>query len=103
MQEFVFVWKPTEVSQAEQSLSLSSLLVISCRRVHQGQLGESGMVPRCWSWVLDHPVAANRVSRISQEKGIEDLEGTKCINSVHLLRGLHIQDQFAVVEDLELS
>ena len=27
------------------------------------------MAPCCWSWVLDHPVAANRVSRISQEKG----------------------------------
>ena len=77
MQKFVFVWKPTEVSLVEQSLSFSSLLVIPCRRVHQGQLEESGMVPRCWSLVLDHPVAANRVSRISQEKGIEDLEGIK--------------------------
>ena len=102
MQKLVFVWKPTEVSLAEQSLSLSSLLVIPCRRVHQGQLEESGMVPRCWSWVLDHPVAANRVSRISKEKGIEDLEGIKCINSVPVPRGLRIQDQFAAVEGLGL-
>ena len=102
MQKFVFVWKPIEVSLAEQSLSLSSLLVIPCRRVHQGQLEESGMVPRCWSWVLDHPVAANRVSRISQEKGIEGLEGIKCINSVPLPPGLRIQDRFVVVEDLKL-
>ena len=76
-------------------------MVIPCRRVHQGQLEESGMVPRCWSWVLDHPVAANRVSRISQEKGIEDLEGIRCMNLVPLPRGLHIQDQFVAVEDLE--
>ena len=40
-------------------------MVILCRREHQGQLEESGMAPCCWSWVLDHPVAANRVSRIS--------------------------------------
>ena len=33
------------------------------------------MAPHCWSWVLDHLVAANRVSRISQE--IEDLGGIK--------------------------
>ena len=77
-------------------------MVTLCRRVHQGQLEESGMAPRCWSWVLDHPVAANRVSRISQEKGIESLEGIKCINLVPLPRGLHIQDRFAAVEDLEL-
>ena len=102
LQKFVFVWKPTEVSLAEWSLSLSSLLVIPYRRVHQGQLEESGMVPRCWSWVLDHPVAANRVSRISQEKGIEDLEGIKCTDLVPLPRGLHIQDPFAAVVDLEL-
>ena len=103
MQKLVFIWKLTEVSLAEWSLSLSSLMAILCRRVHQGQLEESGMAPRCWSWVLDHPVAANRVSRISQEKGMEDLEGIKCINSVPLPRRLHIQDRFAAVEDLELS
>ena len=78
-------------------------MVILCKRVHQGQLEESGMDPRCGSWVLDHLVAANRVSRISQEKGIEDLEGIKCTDSIPLPRGLHIQDQFAAVEDLELS
>ena len=78
-------------------------MVIFRRREHQGQLEESGMAPRCWSWVLDHLVAANRVSRISQEKGIEGLEGIKCINSVPLPQGLHIQDRFAAVEDLELS
>ena len=61
------------------------------------------MAPRCWSWVLDHLVAANRVSRISQEKGTEDLEGIKCTDSVPLPWGLHIQDQFSTVEDLELS
>ena len=61
------------------------------------------MAPRYWSWVLDHLVAANRMSMISQEEGIEDLEGIKCINSVPLPRGLRIQDQFAAVEDLELS
>ena len=49
IEDAVFVWKPTQVSLAEWSLSLSSLLVIPCRRVHQGQLEESGMVPRCWS------------------------------------------------------
>jgi len=52
-------------------------VVIPCRRVHQGQLEESGMAPHCWSWVLDHLVVVNRVSWISQEKGIEDLEGIK--------------------------
>ena len=75
LQKFVFAWKPTEVSLAEQSLSLSSLVVILCKRVHQEQLEESGMAPQCWSWVLDHLVAADRMSRLSQEKGIEDLEG----------------------------
>ena len=88
--------KPTEVSLAEQSLSLSSSLVIPCRRVHQGQLEESGMAPRCWSWVLDHPVAANRVSRISQVMEWR-FRKDECINSVPLPRGLHIQDQFVAV------
>ena len=78
-------------------------MVILCKRVHQGQLEESGMDPRCGSWVLDHLVAADRMSRFSQEKGIEDLGGIKCINSVPLLRELRIQGQFAAVEDLELS
>ena len=101
MQKFVFAWRPTGVSLAEQSLSLSSLVVILCRRVHQEQLEGSEMAPQCWSWVLDHLVAANRMSRFSQEKGIEDLGGIKCINSVPLPRGLHIQDRFAAVENLE--
>ena len=57
---------------------------------------------KCWSWVLDHLVAADRMSRFSQEKGIEDLGEMKCISSVPLPRGLHIQDRFAAVEDLEL-
>ena len=61
-------------------------MVILCRKVHQGQLEENGMVFRCWSWVLDYPVAANRVSRISQEKGIEDLGGIKCTDSVPLCK-----------------
>ena len=34
LQKFVFAWKPTGVSLDEQSLSLSSLVVILCRRVH---------------------------------------------------------------------
>ena len=34
LQKCVFAWKPTEVSLAEQSLSLSSLVVILYRRVH---------------------------------------------------------------------
>ena len=50
----------------------------------------------------DHFVAANRVSRISQEKGIEGLERIKCTDSVPLPHGLHIQDQFAAVEGLKL-
>ena len=75
MQKFVFAWKPTEVSLAEQSLLLSSLVVILCRRVHQEQLEESEMAPQYWSWVLDHLVAADKMSRLSQEKGIEDLKG----------------------------
>jgi len=33
------------------------------------------MAPQYWSWVLDHLVAADRMSRLSQEKGIEDLKG----------------------------
>ena len=49
LQKFVFAWKPTGASLAEQSLSLSSLVVILCRRVHQEQLEESGMAPQCWS------------------------------------------------------
>ena len=75
MQEFVFAWKPTEVSLTEQTLSLSSLVVILCRKVHQGQLEENEMAPQCWSWVLGHLVAADRMSRLSQEKGVEDLKG----------------------------
>ena len=77
LQKFVFAWKPTEVSLAEQLLLLSSSAAIPCKREHQGRMEESGMVSRCWLQVLDHLVAANRVSRISQEKGIEDLEGIK--------------------------
>ena len=103
LQKLVFVWKPTEVSLAEQSLSLSSLVVILCRRVHQEQLEGSEMAPQCWSWVLDHLVAADRMSRFSQEKGVENLGEIKCISSVPLLWGLRIQDRFAAVEDLELS
>ena len=102
MQKFVFAWKPTGVSLAEQLLSLSSLVVTLCRRVHQEQLEESGMAPQCWSQVLDHLDATSKKSRISQEKGIEGLEGIKCINSVPLPQGLHIQDRFAAVEDLKL-
>jgi hypothetical protein len=56
------------VSLAEQSLSLSSLAVIPCKKEHQGRLGESGMAPRYWSWVLDHLVAVNKVSKVSQVK-----------------------------------
>ena len=78
-------------------------MVILCRRVHQEQLEGSEMAPQCWSWVLDHLVAADRMSRFSQEKGIENLGGIKCINLVPLPRGLRIQDRFAAVEDLELS
>ena len=103
LQRFVFAWKPTEVSLAEQTLSLSSLVVILCRKVHQEQLEISEMFPHYWSWVLDHLVAADRMSRFSQGKGIEDLGGIKCRNSVPLPRGLRIQDRFAAVEDLELS
>ena len=103
MQKFVFVWKPTKVSLAEHLLSISSLVVILCRRVHQEQLEGSEMAPQCWSWVLDHLVAADRMSRFSQEKGVENLGEIKCISSVPLLRGLRIQDRFAAVEDLELS
>ena len=75
LQRFVFTWKPTEVSLAEQTLSLSSLVVILCRKAHQEQLEESEMVPQYWSWVMDHLVAADRMSRLSQEKGVEDLKG----------------------------
>ena len=75
MQKLVFVWKPTEVSLAEQTLSLSSLVVILCRKAHQEQLEESEMVPQYWSWVLNHLVAADRMSRLSQGKGVEDLKG----------------------------
>ena len=60
------------------------------------------MAPQYRSWVLDHLVVADRMSRLSQEKGIENLGGIKCINSVPLPQGLHIQDRFAAVEDLEL-
>ena len=73
--EVVFTWKPTEVSLAEQTLSLSSLVVILCRKAHQEQLEESEMVPQCWSWVLGHLVAADMMSRISREQGVEDLKG----------------------------
>ena len=62
------------MSLAEQSLSLSSLAVIPCKREHQGCLGESGMAPRYLSWVLDHLVAASKVSKVSQEKLVEDSE-----------------------------
>ena len=68
LQKFVFVWKPAGVSLAEQPLLLSSLMVIPCKRGHQEQLEESGMAPCYWSQVLDHLVAANRVSRISEVK-----------------------------------
>ena len=77
-------------------------MVILCRKVHQEQLEESEMAPQCWSWVLGHLVAADRMSSFSQEKRIEDLGGMKCINSVPLPRGLRIQDRFAAVEDLKL-
>ena len=60
------------MSLAEQSLSLSSLAVIPCKKEHQGWLGESGMAPRYLSWVLDHLVAASKVSKVSQEKGEKD-------------------------------
>jgi hypothetical protein len=63
------------VSLAEQTLSLSSLVVILCRKAHQEQLEESEMVPQYWSWVLNHLVAADRMSRLSQGKGVEDLKG----------------------------
>ena len=63
---------------------------------------EGETVPQYWLWVLGHLVAANRMSRIRQEKRIGDLGGIKCTNSVPLPRGLHIQDRFAAVEDLEL-
>jgi len=56
------------VSLAEESLSLYSLAVIPCKKEHQGWLGESGMAPRYWSWVLDHLVAVNKVSKVSQVK-----------------------------------
>jgi hypothetical protein len=62
---------------------------------------ESRMVPRHLSWVLDHLVAASKVSKVSQEYG-RGVRKNKCIDSVPLLRGLHIQDQFAAVEDLKL-
>ena len=32
------------------------------------------MAPQCWSWVLDHLVTVDRMSRFSQEKGIESME-----------------------------
>jgi len=51
------------VSLAEQSLSLSSLAVIPCKREHQGQMEESGMVPRYWLQVLDHLVAVSNISK----------------------------------------
>ena len=35
---------------------------------------ESGMAPRYLSWVLDHLVAASKVSKVSQEKLVEDSE-----------------------------
>ena len=72
------------------------------------QKSTSGAVGRKWNGSpllvigTGPSCAANRVSRISQEKGIEDLEGIKCIDSVPLPRGLHIQDPFVVVVDLEL-
>jgi hypothetical protein len=86
---------------AEQSLSLSSLAVIPCKREHQGRLGESGMAPRYLSWVLDHLVAASKVRKVSQEKW-ERAQKNKSTDSVPLPGGLHIQDQFAAVEGLKL-
>ena len=35
---------------------------------------ESRMVPRWLSWVLDHLVAVSKVSKVSQEKLVEDSE-----------------------------
>ena len=78
-------------------------MVIPYKRGHQEQLKESGMVPRYWSQVLDHLVAADKVSEISQEKGTEDLEGVKCTDSVPLPRGLHIQGQVAAAGAPKLS
>ena len=89
------------MSLAEQSLSLSSLAVIPCKREHQGRIEESGMAPRYLSWVLDHLVAASKVSEVSQEFG-RGVRKNKSTGSVPLPRGLHIQDQFAVVEGLKL-
>ena len=63
MQKLVFVWKPTGVSLAEQPLLLSSLMEIPCKRGHQEQLEESGMVPRYWLQVLDHLVAVSEVNK----------------------------------------
>jgi hypothetical protein len=44
------------MSLAEQSLSLSSLAVIPCKREHQGRMEESGMFPiigyRFWTILL---------------------------------------------------
>ena len=77
-------------------------MVIPCKRGHQEQLEESGMVPRYWSQVLDHLVAITEVSKDSTSKRIEDSEGIKCTDSVPLPWGLHIQDQFAAVEGLRL-
>ena len=72
---------------------------IPCKRGHQEQLGESGMVPRYWLQVLDHLVAV--IKGLAKKRG-RGLRKNKCTDSVPLLRGLHIQDQFAAVEDLEL-
>ena len=48
---------------AEQPLLPSSLMVIPCKRGHQEQLEESGMVPRYRPWVMDHLVAVSKVSK----------------------------------------
>ena len=89
------------MSLAEQTLSLSSLVVILCRKAHQEQLEESEMVPRYLPWVLDHLVAVSRVSRIVKQRD-RGFRKDKSTDSVPLPWGLHIQDQFAVVEDLKL-
>ena len=44
------------------------IVVIPCKKEYQGRLWESGMVPRYWSWVLDHLVVVNKVSKVSQVK-----------------------------------
>ena len=48
---------------AEQPLLLSSLMVIPCKRGHQEQMEESGMVSRYWLQVLDHLVVVSKVNK----------------------------------------